>query len=66
MGNILIVGDFLKLINNIVFYERFMELYLNLPKGCLKNKIKILKYEKNEIVLLVDKIEVTISIKKDT
>lgn len=63
MGNILIVGDFLKLINDIVFYERFMELYLNLPKGSLKNKVQILKYEKDNIVLLVDKKEIVVSIK---
>lgn len=53
----------MKLVNDVKFYERFMELYLNLPKGCLKNKIKILKYEKDNIVLLVDKKEIVVSIK---
>lgn len=59
----LLVGDFLKLVNDVKFYERFMELFLNLPKGSLKNKVQILKYEKDNIVLLVDKKEIVVSIK---
>lgn len=59
----LLVGDFLKLVNDVKFYERFIELFLNLPKGSLKNKVQILKYEKDNIVLLVDKKEIVVSIK---